>query len=368
MDNFEREANRLRKEETQTNPLPIVSVILPIRNEERYITKCLESIAQQDYPSNLVEILVVDDMSTDNTRTIVKEFVQKYSNICLVNNPRRIVPAALNIGLQRAKGDIILRVDGHTYLESDYICQCVRYLLNSKEIDNVGGPMRPVGDGLIGKAIALAHCSRFGLGGGRFHIFNKEEFVNTVYLGAYRKELFDRIGLFNEDLACGEEIDLNNRIRSNGGKVLLSPAIKSYYHNRSSLVELWKQFFRNAFWNVKTLQVSPNALSFRHIIPPIFAVSLLTCLIIGIFSPVGISLFFLIVLLYGCLSIIFSFKLALQNGYKYFFAMQAVFFCLHSSYSLGYFAGFLRFGVPLKGIYFCIEKCLNSKTIRRLQI
>lgn len=348
--------------------MPLASVILPIRNEEGYIAKCLESIVQQDYPTDLVEIFVVDGMSTDNTRTIVEAFVRKHLNIKLVDNPRKIVPAALNIGLQGAKGNIILRVDGHAYLETDYINQCVKYLLQRKEIDNVGGLMRPVGSGLIGKSVSLAHCSMFGLGGGRFHISNKEEVVDTVYLGAYRKELFDRIGPFNEDLACGEEIDLNDRIRSNGGKVLLSPAIKSYYCNRTSLTGLWKQFFRNAFWNVKILQVSPNAMSFRHIMPPIFASSLLACLLAGIFSPVGIGLFFLIILLYGCLSIIFSFKLGLQNGYKYFFAMPVVFFCLHSSYSLGYFAGFLRFGVPLKGICFCIEKFLNPKIVRRLQI
>lgn len=338
--------------ENKIHPVPMVieqvfvTVILPIRNEEEYIRGCLQSIINQDYPPDKYEVLVVDGMSEDRTREIVGEFTAQYSNFKLLDNHKRIVPSALNIGIIHSRGDIIIRVDGHTFLEPDYIGQCVRYLSERKDVDNVGGLMGPVGEGFVGKAIALAHCSRFGLGGGKFHYDTREQYVDTVYMGAYRKELFSRVGFFNESLACGEEIEMNNRIRRNGGKVLLSPAIKSHYHNRTSLMALWKQFFRNALWNVKTFQESPGTLSLRHLIPPLFLSSLVCTGLVSLFSEVGICILLSLVISYATLSIAFSTGLALRNGYRFFIILPVVFMCLHVSYGIGYFAGILKFGKP----------------------
>lgn len=324
----------------------LVTVILPIRHEEKFIRGCLQSIANQDYPPDKYEVLVVDGMSEDRTREIVVEFTTRCPNFRLLDNHKRIVPAALNIGIMRSKGEIIIRVDGHTFLEPDYISQCVRYLSERKDVDNVGGLMGPVGEGFVGKAIALAHCSRFGLGGGKFHYDTREQYVDTVYMGAYRKELFSRVGFFNESLACGEEIEMNNRIRRNGGKVLLSPAIKSHYHNRTSLMALWRQFFRNALWNVKTFQESPGTLSLRHLIPPLFLSGLACTGLVSLFSEVGIYLLFSLIISYVTLSIAFSTGLALRNGWRFFVIMPVVFMCLHVSYGIGYFAGILKFSNP----------------------
>ncbi len=325
-----------------------VTIILPIRNEEKFIMGCLQSIVNQDYPPDKYEVLVVDGMSDDHTREIVTEFATRYPNFELIDNHKKIVPSALNIGIIHAKGEIIIRVDGHTFLEPDYISQCVRYLSERKDVDNVGGLMHPVGEGFVGKAIALAHCSRFGLGGGKFHYATKEQYVDTVYMGAYRKELFSRVGLFNEVLACGEEIEMNNRIRQNGGKVLLSPAIKSHYHNRTSLIVLWRQFFRNALWNVKTVQESPQTLSIRHFIPLLFVSSLACSVLVSLFSKIGIYLLLLLIISYAILSIAFSVGIALRNGYRFFAIMPVVFICLHMSYGIGYFAGVLRFVRPFR--------------------
>lgn len=338
--------------ENKIHPVPMVieqvfvTVILPIRNEEEYIRGCLQSIINQDYPPDKYEVLVVDGMSEDHTREVVAEFTAQYPNFKLLDNHKKIVPAALNMGIMRSKGEIIIRVDGHTFLEPDYISQCVRCLSERKDVDNVGGLMRPVGEGFVGKAIALAHCSRFGLGGGKFHYDTREQYVDTVYMGAYRKELFSRIGTFNESLACGEEIEMNNRIRRNGGKVLLNPAIKSHYYNRTSLTALWRQFFRNALWNVKTVQESPGTLSIRHFVPPLFVISLTCAGLISLFSKVGIYLLFSLIISYVTLSIAFSMGLALRNGYKFFVIMPVVFICLHMSYGIGYFAGILKFYKP----------------------
>lgn len=326
----------------------LVTVILPIRNEEKFIRGCLQSIVNQDYPPDRYEVLIVDGMSEDCTRDIVTESTSRYSNFKLIDNHKRIVPSALNMGITHSKGEIIIRVDGHTFLEPDYISQCVRYLSGRKEIDNVGGLMRPVGESFIGKAIAIAHCSRFGLGGGKFHYAAKEQYVDTVYMGAYRKELFGRIGPLNENLACGEEIEINYRIRQNGGKVLLTPAIKSHYHNRTSLVALWRQFFRNALWNVKIIQESPGALSIRHFIPPLFVSALVCTAFLSLFSRIGIYLLLTLIVSYSTLSTAFSIGSAIRNGYRFFVILPVVFICLHMSYGIGYFAGILRFVKPFK--------------------
>ena len=227
---------------------PFVSVIIPIRNEEKYLAQCLQSVIAQDYPKDRMEILVVDGKSEDRSREIVAEFGSKYPMIKLLDNPRLIVSTAMNIGIKNAKGDVIIRVDGHCLLESDYISQCVKCLRRTGA-DNVGGLMQAVGQGYVGEVIALALNSFFGSGGSKFHYASKEQYVDTVYLGAFPRHVFDKVGLFNEKLVRNQDYELNYRIRAAGGKIFLSPAIKSYYYGRSSLRDLWHQYFQYGFWS-----------------------------------------------------------------------------------------------------------------------
>ena len=211
--------------------LPLVSCVILMRNEKPYIERTIESVVRNDYPKDKLEILVVDGMSEDGSREIVEGIAIKDHRVKLLDNKKRITPAAMNIGIKNAKGDVIILLSGHSYIEEDYIKLCVKYL-EKTGADCVGGPMRAVGTNYVGKAISLLHHSFFGMGGGRFHDVNYEGYVDTVYLGAYRREVFEKVGYYDERLVRNQDIEMNARIRRNGGKIFLTSKIKSYYHNR----------------------------------------------------------------------------------------------------------------------------------------
>lgn len=227
-----------------------VSIIIPCRNEEKFIGKCLDSIIAQDYPIDNLEVLVVDGMSEDNTRKIVKNYIQKYSFVKLLENPQKIVPTALNIGIKNAKGDIFIIMGAHSIYEKDYIFKCVKYL-HAYDVDNVGGIgiTLPGDNTIIAKSIALALSHPFGVGNAYFRIGSKEpRYVDTVPFGCYKREVFDRIGLFDEDLVRNQDDEFNLRLIKNGGKILLGPDIISYYYARDSIHKLWKMYFQYGYF------------------------------------------------------------------------------------------------------------------------
>ncbi len=197
---------------------------MPIRNEAAFIAKTLETVWGQDYPADRLEILVVDGMSTDGTREIVDNLIRrhdaadrKYARATILENPSRVVPAAMNIGIQRASG-IVVRVDGHCELASDYVTRCVA-ALEETGADNVGGLQHAVGHGLVGRSIACAVNSPFGIGNARFHYADTAGWADTVYLGAYRKDVFGRIGGYDEELVRNQDDELNLRLIQSGGKI-----------------------------------------------------------------------------------------------------------------------------------------------------
>ena len=188
-----------------------VSIIIPCRNEEKYIGKCLESIIKQAYPKDKIEILIIDGMSEDNTRGIIERYIKKYQYIKLINNSKRIVPTALNIGIKRAMGDIIIRIDVHSSYPCDYIEKIVLWIEKSKA-DNVGGILivKPGAETVIAKAIASVLSHPFGVGNALFRIGIKNpQYVDTVPLGAYKRTVFDKIGLFDEDLVRNQDDEFN---------------------------------------------------------------------------------------------------------------------------------------------------------------
>ena len=278
-----------------------VSIILPARNEAENIIPCLQSIAAQDYPKDCMELLIVDGQSTDDTLAKIQN-TKAEIKITILENPNRTAPYAMNLGIKAARGGIILRFDGHAIMEPDYVSNCVKFLEQTKA-DNVGGPMLAVGTGITGRAIALAHQSPFGLGGGAFHS-TFEGFSDTVYLGCFPKETFAKYGLYDTRLTRNQDIELNARIRKGRylnsefriqnsefgpGRIYLTPKIKSQYHCRSTLAGLWSQNFKNGQWVVYTKHIAPYALSLRHFIPLIFVSSLILLASISIFHHPQIS-------------------------------------------------------------------------------
>ena len=276
---------------------PLVSVIMPIRNEAAYIERSLISVLKQDYPPELMEILVADGMSEDATREIIDKTVrereiavaarqQKASDpvlpgVKVLDNPGYIVPKAFNIGVRHAKGQVIIRVDGHCLIAPDYVRRCVE-LLEKTGADNVGGIQKAVGENWIGKAISLVTSSPFGVGGARFHYSHKPAWVDTVYLGAYRREVFDRIGGFDEELVRNQDDEFNFRLLQSGGKIWLDPSIQVRYYSRSEFRKLWKQYFQYGFYKVRVIQKRRAVASWRHLVPAAFVAGLFITVLLAL--------------------------------------------------------------------------------------
>jgi glycosyltransferase involved in cell wall biosynthesis len=333
-----------------TNNLPSISIIIPCRNEEKFIDKCLDSIITQDYPKEKLEILVIDGMSNDKTREIVKGYSKQHRFIKLLDNSAKIVPTAMNTGIRDAHGEIIIRMDAHNIYEKDYISKCVRYL-QEYAVDNVGGiwVTLPGSNTLIAQSIALALSHPFGVGNSYFRIGSKEpKYVDTVPFGCYKREVFQRIGYFNENLVRNQDIEFNLRLKDANGKILLVPDIVSYYHARANLKGLFKQNFWNGYWVIYSLKFARIPFSFRHLIPFAFVLSLFGSLVASAVSKYALFLFILIAVSYGAVNVIFSLKLSRRKSLKYFPTLLLSFATLHISYGLGSLWGAIKLALPHK--------------------
>lgn len=326
----------------------IVSVVIPMRNEEAYIADCLQSIVEQDYPKGSMEVLVVDGLSDDRSREIVETFRRAYPFIRLLDNPQRIVPTAMNIGIREARGEVIIRVDGHCRLAPDYISQCVRYLAETG-VACVGGPIESIGQTPMAQAISLAMSSPFGVGDAYFRCgTQKERYVDTLAFGAYKREVFDQIGLFDEALVRNQDYDLNYRLRQAGGKILLTPAIKSFYYTRSSLKKLWSQYFQYGFWKVQMLRKHPRSIRIRQLAPPLFVLALVLSGALSAVSSLAAWVFALVTASYLGLSLAFSLSIAARRGWRYLPVLPLIFACLHLGWGLGFLYSLAR--LPFQGL------------------
>lgn len=253
---------------------PRVSIIVPCRNEERYIRSCVESARGQQTPFGGVEIIVVDGESDDMTRQILEEIAVEDARVRIVDNPKRIVSTGLNEGIRSARGEIIVRMDAHTEYAEDYVVRCVAALEESGA-DNVGGPARTRAVTITERAIAAAYHSPFGVGGALFHKIDYEGRVDTVTYGCWRKGSFDRYGLFDEELVRNQDDEHNLRIVRAGGIVWQTPAIRSWYRPRGSLNALFRQYSQYGYWKVRVIQKHRSPASWRHLVPGCFVSGLL---------------------------------------------------------------------------------------------
>jgi GT2 family glycosyltransferase len=281
-------------------------------------------------------------MSDDGTREIVRSLAAAHSNLKLIDNPGRIVPTGLNAALRVAQGEVIIRVDGHTLVAPDYARQCVA-ALQRLHADNAGGRMNSIGQGAFGEAVALATSSPFGVGGARFHYSDQEEWVDTVYMGAWPRRVFDEIGLFDEEMVRNQDDEFNYRLLKHGGKILLSPTIKSLYTVRGSPTRLWKQYFQYGYWKVRVLQKHPHQMRLRQFVPPTFVISLLAALILALFTTVGCWLLAGITAAYLAANLSTSLVTTAQRGWKHLLFLPLAYAILHLSYGLGFLAGLVKF-------------------------
>lgn len=323
-------------------PKPVVSVVMPIRNEERFIRRSLGAVLAQDYPADRLEVLVVDGMSSDGTRAIVRSLQQAHPAVRLIDNPGRIVPTGLNRALAQARGAIIVRVDGHTEIAPNYVRVAVSELLRSGA-DNVGGKMSAVGVGAFGEAVALATSSPFGVGGARFHYSDREEWVDTVYMGAWHRRVFERIGGFDEELVRDQDDELNYRLRKHGGTILLSPRLRSRYTVRGSLRSLWRQYFQYGFWKVRVLQKHPRQMRPRQFVPPTFVAALIGSALLAPLGRAGRLLCAAVVGAYISANLAASAWVARRGSRACRPWLPLVFAALHLGYGSGFLVGLARF-------------------------
>jgi len=320
---------------------PSVSVVIPMRNEESSIGECLEAVLAQDYPEDKLEVIVVDGDSEDRSAAIVEEFGLRTGRVRLLCNPVRIVPPALNAAIRSARNEVIVRVDGHTRIASDYVRKGVETLLRTGA-ENVGGPMIAVGGGVLGDAVARVTSSRFGVGS-YFHFGTEECEVDTVYLGMWPRSLFARIGLFDEELVRNQDDELNYRLRKSGGRIVLNPEIRSHYQNRQSFRKLAKQYFEYGMWKVRVLQKHPMQMSWRHFVPPAFVLSLAVLLVL---APISSAAALACAALGGFYVVtigLLSARMSAADGWCAWFAALRAFAIIHLCWGAGFLVGLGRF-------------------------
>ncbi len=334
------------------NP-PVISIIIPTLNEERYIAQCLDSILEATYTQDKIEVFVVDGMSQDKTREIVQEYHEKYSFIHLLENVDSYTPVGMNLGINASKGEYVFILSAHAQYEPDYFMELVENI-EKLDVDCVGGVLITDVKNKNKKSSAIKEVlmHRFGVGNASFRTgSDKVKPVDTVAFGCYRRSTFEKYGLFDEKLIRNQDIELNKRIINGGGKIYLIPEITCTYFARENFMDLAKNNYANGFWNILTAYYTKtlNSLSLRHFIPLLFILSLVIPLLCSLIFPqmIWIALFSLVS--YLSLVIIISFRI--NNSSTSIGYLIISFLTLHLSYGWG----------SLMGIFSLLKKMLKGK-------
>lgn len=345
--------------------LPLVSVVMPIRNEAAFIEHSLAAVLAQDYPPSLIEVLVVDGMSVDGTRDVVNRLMRRrhesttyarrngdsdvppitnhVSPILLINNPRQIVPTGLNAAISQAKGEVIIIVGGHAMIETDYVRRCVESLVQTST-DCVGGALDSVGVGYVGSAIAAAMSSPFGVGSSGFRVASidaEPKLTDSVPFPAYRQDVFKRVGMYNELMVRHQDYEFNYRLRKAGGRILLLPSMRVKYYVRSSLRNLWSQYWQYGLWKGSFLRAHPASIKLRHLIPPLFVLTIIINALLGMLLRVPGWAFWIAPSAYISFILVALVAVVKNGKLRYAPILPFVFACLHFSYGLGIWSGLI---------------------------
>ena len=324
---------------------PLVSVVVPCRNEARWIGPCLESILGNDYPHDRLEVLVVDGQSDDGTRGVVESFRDRFPQLRMLFNEKKITPAALNLGIAAARGDILVRMDAHVEYPRDYISSLVA-LLQMSGADNVGGVChaQPGGPGPVARAIAAGISHPVGVGNSYFRIGSaSDRWVDTVPFGCYRKEVFDRIGAFDEELVRNQDDELNLRLIKHGGRILLSPRIVCKYYARDSLPKLWRMYYQYGFFKPLVVRKLKGTMTMRQLGPPLFVICLAAGALSAPWSRSAEAALALLVAAYVSVIVACSLATVRKLRWPAALALCLVFPTIHLSYGVGYLRGLLTF-------------------------
>ena len=320
------------------SPRPFVSVIVPCRNEARYIERCLDTILATDYPHDRLEVPVADGRSDDGTQDIVRAYALRHPVVRLLDNPKRIVPTGLNIAIVASRGDLIIRLDAHVEYTSTYISQLVD-ALERTGADSVGGRIvtLPANQSPTARAIALALSHRFGVGNAYFRLSTREpRWVDTAGFGIYRREVFDRIGLFDEEMVRNQDGELNFRLIKNGGRILLLPDAVAYYYARSSLRQLARMLYQYGYFKALTAKKVRRIMTARQLAPAAFVSSLAASALLSLWSPKAAVVGGAIGAVYVAVALGSAAAVVRQEGLRGSATLAVAFLLMHVTYGIGY--------------------------------
>jgi succinoglycan biosynthesis protein ExoA len=330
--------------------MPLVSIIVPCYNEQATIRLLLEAICRQTVANRELEVIIADGQSTDQTRDVVSNFQYEYPDLAvrLVDNPRRIIPAALNCAIDVAQGQYIIRLDAHSVPAVDYIERCVENLEACRG-ENVGGvwEIRSQGAGLLPRSIAIAAAHPFGVGDALYRYTSQAGYVDTVPFGAFRREVFEQYGRFDESLLTNEDYEFNTRLKLAGGRVWLDPRIRSTYFARSNIKALSRQYWRYGYWKWRMLRRYPRTLRWRQGLPPLFVVSLIALLVLSPWWGLARLALAAELILYAAVLMAGSMKPARVNqDFRFVFTVPLSIATMHVSWGAGFLwsmlTGFLK--------------------------
>ena len=324
---------------------PFVSIIIPCKNEAVFIHDCVSSLLDNDYPKEFLEILIVDGMSTDGTSDIIEQCAKRSSIVSHIKNEKKTTPTSLNCGLTHARGDVIIRADCHAWYPSNYISSLVDALLQSGA-HNVGGRLvtKPRRTTLLGKSIAAVLSHRFGVGNSPFRTISKEpREVDTVAFGCFKKEVFQKVGMYNEKLVRSQDIEFNKRIKAAGFKIMLFPSMYCVYFCPSTFFSFAKHSFINGIWSTLPLALTRVRFSLRHYIPCVFVLAFIVLITGSFFASPFRVLLALFVLLYATGTFMASASYAIKmRELMYIFTLPLIFATLHVMYGLGSLIGLIK--------------------------
>jgi glycosyltransferase involved in cell wall biosynthesis len=319
---------------------PRVSVIVPCYNEQSTIRLLLEALLEQTYSRAAMEVIVADGLSTDGTLDAIAAFQKDYPDLCVrvVENAKRSIPSGLNRAIEAARGEILLRLDGHSTPYPDYVANCVKAHEEGRGA-NVGGvwEIRPGAETWVAASIAVAAAHPLGVGDALYRHTKQAAEVDTVPFGSFRRALIDQIGFFDEALLSNEDYEFNARVREGGGRVWLDPSIRSVYFARSTLLELIRQYWRYGFWKWRMLRRYPGTLRWRQALPPLFVISLIGLAILSVFLPLARILLAGELLLYFSIMILAGLQVAFQQRKAYFIpGLPLAIAAMHLSWGSGF--------------------------------
>tara|TARA_Y100001935_G_C17311532_1_gene516840 strand:- start:6162 stop:7205 length:1044 start_codon:yes stop_codon:yes gene_type:complete len=320
--------------------LPKISILIPCRNEEHYLGDCIQAILDSDYPDEKKEIIVADGESDDKTLVIAKEFETKHNIVKVFNNPKKILAAGWNVGIRNSTGEILIAANAHATIERDHLMKCVENLENSGA-DCVGPALvtHPQDTNLLGKSIATMMSHPFGVGDSTFRTGTSSQepiWVDTLHLGAYKKEVFEKVGLYNEELTRSQDKELHNRLLKYGFKMLLVPTMKVHYYTRSNPKGFFQYGFLNGYWVSKPWSLGTSIASLRHLVPMFFVITLILSFSLSSITNILIYIFFSALFSYLSLVVLASLHVVSQKkDLRYLITMPIVFCSYHITYGLG---------------------------------